>query len=53
MDLGEHSRLEFLVAQRGVDLDHSKLNDIGGGALDRHIDGDPFGTGERGSFGLL
>ena len=29
--------------QRGVDVDHRALQDVGGGALDREVDGDALG----------
>ena len=43
VDLEGHAGLEAALAQFAIDADHGELDDVGGGALDGHIDGDALG----------
>ena len=42
--LKDHSRAEFFAAQSLVHLDHRDLHQVGGGALNRSVDGFTFGS---------
>ena len=48
VDLEQRPRAEAAGAQPLVEPDHRDLDDVGGGALDRHVDGHPLAGGAQG-----
>ncbi len=53
VDLEEHLRAQAALRQLGVDAVHGDLDDVGGGALDGHVDGDALGgSADHGVVGV-
>ena len=50
MDLKEHARAELGAGQYARQLDHGALDDIGGAALDRGVDGGALGEAAVGGM---
>ena len=51
VDLKEKFRAPVFVAGDARDLHHGDLDQVGGGALDRHVDGVALGGGAHGGVG--
>jgi hypothetical protein len=43
VDLQDHARLELALGELAVDGDHGQLDEVGGGALQRRVDGGALG----------